>query len=103
MKALIIGLLIHQMAMMEERRVVADAPTLEAPPPPRLIMMTEDNLISIVKRVVSCEATVAKAEESFLISKPVLIGGIVGLVVVSAAVGAALAYVGAEAMKPTTR
>lgn len=44
------------------------------------------------KRVASCEASLAKAETKTMVSTPVLVGGIVAIVAVAFAAGAATAY-----------
>lgn len=54
------------------------------------ICMDNGTAVKNAQRIVSCETTVAEAEKSFLISKPVLILGIVGLVAASLAAGVAI-------------
>lgn len=47
--------------------------------------------IATAKRIVECEVTNAKLEEGFVISKPILILGITGIVTVAMAIGAGIA------------
>lgn len=95
MNALLVALLLSQ---------AADVPLAKFDEPlPRVDELQTGNMLpydaicmdvatakSNAKRIVSCEATVAKADEGFLISKPVFIGGIIGLVVVAFAAGTAV-------------
>jgi len=78
----------------------ADAPLAERPAmelkagevvPFDGVCLTSGKSIEVGKRIASCEAEVAKAHEGTLISTPVLVGGIVAVVVVAFAAGAATA------------
>jgi hypothetical protein len=83
----------------------ADAPTLELPPQGRTIEVAAGDMVPFdgvcldgdqslrsAKRVAACEAGLKVAESKTLISTPVLVAGIVGIVVVAFAAGAATAY-----------
>lgn len=54
--------------------------------------MTTGKSIEVGKRIASCEAEMAKVEEKTVLSTPVLVAGVVGLILVSFAAGAATAY-----------
>ena len=91
MKALLLAALLAQ----------ADAPLAERPAmelkagevvPFDGVCMTSGKSLEVGKRIASCEAEVAKAHESTLISTPVLVAGVVGIVLVAFAAGAATAY-----------
>lgn len=79
----------------------ADAPTVERPAmelkagepvPFDGVCMTSSKSIEVGKRIASCEASMAVVETKTVISTPVLVGGIVALVALAFAAGAATAY-----------
>lgn len=95
MKALILAALLAQ----------ADAPLLELPPPGRVMeleagetvpfkatCLDEAQTLRAGKRVAACEAGLKVAESKTMISTPVLVAGVVGIVIVAFAAGAATAY-----------
>ena len=95
MKALILAALLAQ----------ADAPLLELPPPGRVMeleagetvpfkatCLDEAQTLRAGKRVAACEAGLKVAESKTMISTPVLVAGVVGIVFVAFAAGAATAY-----------
>lgn len=96
MKALILAAVLAQ---------AADAPVLELPPPGRTIEVAAgdmvpfdgvcldgDQALRAGKRVAACEAGLKVAESKTMLSTPVLVAGVVGIVLLSFAAGAATAY-----------
>lgn len=95
MKALLLAALLAQ----------SDAPLLDLPPPGRTIEVTAGDMVPFdgvcldgdqslraAKRVAACEAGLKVAESKTMISTPVLVAGIAGIIAVSFAAGAAVAY-----------
>lgn len=94
MKALLLAALLAQ----------TDAP-LDLPPVGRTIEVTAGDMVPFdgvcldgdqslraAKRVAACEAGLKVAESKTMISTPVLVAGVVGIVLLSFAAGAATAY-----------
>ena len=96
MKALLVALLVAQVAdapIAVVGQPLAPDPAVLLPAGEALhydaVCMNEPLAVANAKRVTACEATVAEAEKDFLISKPVLIGGVVGVFLVGITIGAA--------------
>lgn len=102
MKALILAAVLAQ---------AADAPVLELPPqgrtmefeagetvPFKAVCLDEAQSLRAGARVASCEAGLAVAESKVMISKPVLVAGVAGIVVLVGAVFAA-GYVAGKVAK----
>lgn len=94
MSALLVALLLSQ---------AADAPVVDVPGrtmdlkagevvPFAAVCLDGAQSVRAAKRVASCEATLADAETKTLVSTPVLVGGVVAIVAVAFAAGAATAY-----------
>ncbi len=93
MTALLVALLLAQ---------AVDAPVAEPRPaivveagalvPFAGVCMDDAQAVKQAKRVASCEASMAMVETKTLLSTPVLVGGVVAIVVVAFAAGAATAY-----------
>ena len=95
MKALLLAALLAQ----------ADAPTLDLPPQGRTIEVAAGDMVPFdgicldgdqslrsAKRMAACEAGLKVAESKTMTSTPVLVAGVVGIVLVAFAAGAATAY-----------
>lgn len=95
MSALIVALMLSQ---------AADAPVAESEPRPAMILtagsivpfdgvcLDDAQTVKQAKRVASCEASMSLVETKTMVSTPVLVGGIVAIVAVAFAAGAATAY-----------
>lgn len=56
------------------------------------VCMTDGKALQVGKRIASCEASMAVVETKTVVSTPVLVGGIVAIVALAFAAGAATAY-----------
>ncbi len=97
MKACLVAVLCASLAHAQ----AADAPTVERPAltfkagevvPFDGVCMTDGKAIETGKRLASAEAQVAAVEGKSIVSTPVLVGGIVAIIAVAFAAGAATAY-----------
>lgn len=101
MTALVLAMLLSQEPVRESGLITVGEPLIERPAitvkagelvPFDGVCLTDGLAVRTGKRIAMCEATVAKAEEGFLFTKPVLLLGVAGIIAASFAAGVAVTY-----------